>query len=93
MIVGVADRLTEDLLAGRRNARFPADLVRRAERKLAMIEAAEVLEDLASPPGNRLHPLKGDLTGFHAISINAQWRVVFRWTAGGADDVRVTDYH
>ena len=58
-----------------------------------MLDAAADLEDLASPPGNRLHALSGDRTGFHAIRINDQWRIVFRWSDGGADDVEVTDYH
>ena len=93
MILSVADRLTEDLMTGRRNRRFPPALVARVERKLKMIEAAAQLSDLASPPGNGLHALKDDLAGFHAIKINDQWRIVFRWTEAGAEDVRVVDYH
>jgi toxin HigB-1 len=58
-----------------------------------MIEYAEVLRDLSSPPGNRLEALKGSLEGFHSIRINDQWRIVFRWTDLGATDVAVTDYH
>lgn len=93
MIVTTASTLTDDLLSGRRNKQFPPDLVKRAERKLAMIDAAERLEDLRQPPGNRLHALAGNLQGFHAISINDQWRIVFRWTEHGAEDVEVIDYH
>lgn len=93
MIVNTASSLTEDLLAGRRNAKFPANLVRRAERKLFMLDQAAALRDLASPPGNGLHALKGDLSGFHAIKINDQWRIVFRWTPEGPADVEVMDYH
>ena len=93
MIVNVVGQLTEHLVQGRRPRRFPPDVVARAERKLAMIAAAAVLEDLRQPPGNRLHALHGDRDGFHAISINDQWRIVFRWTEHGAEDVEVVDYH
>lgn len=58
-----------------------------------MIEAAAVLADLRSPPGNRLHALKGDRRGQHAIRINDQWRICFTWKAGAAEDVEITDYH
>jgi proteic killer suppression protein len=58
-----------------------------------MINAAGALRDLGSPPGNRLEALRGDLRGYHGIRINDQWRVVFRWAAGEADEVRITDYH
>jgi proteic killer suppression protein len=62
-------------------------------RKLDMLDYAGVLTDLASPPGNRLEALKGDLKGFHSVRINDQWRIVFRWTASGPADVDVLDYH
>jgi len=58
-----------------------------------MVNAAQVLSDLRSPPGNRLEALRGGLRGFHSIRINDQWRVVFRWAEGAAHDVRVLDYH
>jgi proteic killer suppression protein len=62
-------------------------------RKLDMLDYAGVLTDLASPPGDRLEALKGDLRGFHSIRINDQWRIVFRWTTSGPADVDVLDYH
>lgn len=93
MIVSVADRRTGNLLKGERVASFPHDLVRSVERKLRMIEAASALRDLTVPPGNKLHALKNDLLGYHAIRINDQWRIVFRWTEAGAEEVRVVDYH
>ena len=62
-------------------------------RKLDMLDYAHKLTDLASPPGNRLEALKGDLAGFHSIRINDQWRVVFRWTGSGPADVDIRDYH
>jgi proteic killer suppression protein len=60
---------------------------------LRLIAAASDLDDLRIPPSNRLHLLKGKLNGYHAIRINDQWRVAFRWIDGGAEDVKITDYH
>lgn len=68
-------------------------LARVAKRKLDMLDYADKLDDLRSPPGNRLEALKGDLAGFHSIRINDQWRVVFCWTDAGPAEVRVVDYH
>lgn len=64
-----------------------------ALRKLDMLDYAERLSDLASPPGNRLEALRGNLAGFHSVRINGQWRVVFRWTDQGPTDVDIRDYH
>ena len=64
-----------------------------AERKLIMLETAEVLDDLKSPPGNRLESLTGDREGLHSIRINKQWRLCFRWTDDGPVDVEIVDYH
>jgi proteic killer suppression protein len=65
-----------------------------ARRKLEMVEAAEVLENLRNPPGNRLEALKGDRKGQHSIRINDQWRVCFVWgDDNNAYDVEVCDYH
>ncbi len=64
-----------------------------AARKFDMLDYAEVLSDLASPPGNRLEALKGGLRGCHSIRVNSQWRVVFRWSASGPADVDIRDYH
>ena len=68
-------------------------VARVAKRKLDMLDYADKLDDLRSPPGNRLEALKGDLAGLHSIRINDQWRVVFRWTNAGPVDVRILDYH
>jgi proteic killer suppression protein len=62
-------------------------------RKLDMLDYAVALSDLASPPGNRLETLRGDLAGFHSVRINDQWRIVFRWTVSGPIEVDVRDYH
>jgi proteic killer suppression protein len=64
-----------------------------AARKLDMLDYAERLADLASPPGNRLEALKGRLLGFHGIRVNDRWRVVFRWTESGPAEVDIVDYH
>ena len=64
-----------------------------ALRKLDMLDAAVKLSDLRSPPGNRLEALKGDRKGQHSIRINRQWRICFRWTANGPENVEIVDYH
>lgn len=70
-----------------------ASFAKVAARKLDMLEFADQLSDLASPPGNRLEALKGDLGGYHSIRVNDQWRVVFRWMESGPTDVDIRDYH
>jgi proteic killer suppression protein len=62
-------------------------------QKLDMLHYAQKLDDLSSPPANRLEALKGNLKGFFSIRINDQWRIVFRWTSSGPEDVDVVDYH
>ncbi len=63
------------------------------KRKLDMLHYAGALEDLRSPPDNRLEALKGRMHGYHSVRVNDRWRIVFRWTFGGPTMVRVTDYH
>lgn len=58
-----------------------------------MLQAAHVLDDLRSPPANRLEALKGDRAGQHSIRINDQWRICFVWTDSGPEDVEIVDYH
>ena len=70
-----------------------AGVAKVAARKLDMLDYAHHLTDLKSPPGNRLEALKGNLSGFHSIRINDQWRVVFCWTDSGPTDVDIRDYH
>jgi proteic killer suppression protein len=69
------------------------DLAEAARRKLAMIDAAERLDDLRVPPGNRLETLGGDRAGQHSIRVNGQWRIVFFWRDDGAHEVEIVDYH
>lgn len=92
MIEGFGDKQTEKLWLGKRSG-FPADLLQRAIDKLNILDAATSLETLRVPPSNRLEALKGDRAGQHSIRINDQWRVCFRWEAGNARQVEITDYH
>ena len=96
MIASFDDRATEDLFHGRKSKRarrLASGAQSVALRKLDMLNAAQSLKDLNSPPGNRLEALRGKLRGYHSIRINDQWRIVLRWISGDAHDVRVTDYH
>lgn len=94
MIQSFADPETEAFyLRGKRPKAGWQNVMKVAARKLDMIRAAEGLEDLLSPPGNRLEALKGDRAGQHSIRINDQWRVCFCWTPIGPQDVEITDYH
>ena len=70
-----------------------ASIKKIAARKLDMLDYAAQLGDLRAPPGNRLEALKGDLSGFHSIRINDQWRVIFKWTLNGPAEVDIVDYH
>jgi proteic killer suppression protein len=72
---------------------FPTDAARVARRKLVQLNNATMLGDLASPPGNRLEALRGDLAGRYSIRINDQWRIVFRWGESGPEQVEIVDYH
>ena len=93
MIKTFADPQTEELFVAGESRRLPPEIARRARRKLEYIDLATCLRDLRSPPGNRLHKLRGDRAGQHAISVNDQWRICFRFVEGDAYDVEITDYH
>jgi proteic killer suppression protein len=83
---------TETLSNGNRVKRF-VNIAKVARRKLRQLEIAGRLNDLKVPPGNRLEVLKGRRSGQYSIRINDQWRVCFRWTNVGAEDVEIVDYH
>lgn len=93
MIKSFADKRTQELYSKGKTKKFPSDVASRASRKLEYVNLAEQLEDLKVPPGNRLHPLYGVRQGQHAISINDQWRICFRFEDGDAYEVEVCDYH
>jgi len=83
---------TEAVAKGERIKRF-AGIAAVARRKLRQLQIAGRLEDLRAPPGNRLEALRGDRAGQYSIRINDQFRVCFRWTDRGAEDVEIVDYH
>lgn len=94
MIVSLKNNATHQPTEGNRVARFVSIEVV-ARRKLRQLEIADALtlNDLRIPPGNRLELLKGDRVGQHSIRINDQFRICFRWTAAGPEDVEIVDYH
>ena len=92
MIRSFRDRATERV-ARRERVRQFASIERVALRKLAMLDAAHVLDDLKVPPGNRLEALRGDRRGQHSIRVNDQYRICFRWEDCNAYDVELCDYH
>ena len=94
-IQSFADKATEDFFCtGKlRKGIGWASIKSVVQRKLDMVHYAQLLSDLRSPPKNNLEALKGNLKGFHSIRINDQWRVIFRWTDNGPQEVYVDDYH
>lgn len=94
MIRSFKGKFAEAILTDRRLPKgFPQSLVKVTRRKLIQVNNAVVLNDLVVPPGNCLEILKGDLAGKHSIRINDQWRIIFRWTEAGPEDVEIVDYH
>ncbi len=93
MIKTFGDKRTQEVYSAGKSKRFPADVAKRARRKLEYVDLATCLDDLKVPPGNRLHTLERDRKGQHAIRINDQWRVCFRFVDGDAYDVEIADYH
>ena len=92
MIVSFKCADTEALARGQRVRRF-VNIESVARRKLRQLQIAGRLEDLRVPPGHRLQALKGERAEQHSIRVNNQFRVCFRWTAAGAEDVEIVDYH
>jgi proteic killer suppression protein len=93
MIQSFADKETERVWKGVISRKIPADIQNRAFQKLRFIHAASLIESLRFPPSNQLHALQGNLKGKWAIRINDQWRICFKFEAGNAYDVEITDYH
>jgi proteic killer suppression protein len=88
-----ADKETERVWRRQRVRALDQGTQRAALRKLLILDAAETLDDLRVPPGNRLEKLKGNRAGSYSVRINQQWRICFRWTAAGPEDVEIVDYH
>jgi proteic killer suppression protein len=93
VIKSFRDRDTEAVFERQPVPGLPVDIGRRALRKLLILDAAEELVDLLTPPGNRLEKLTGNRAGLHSIRINDQWRICFRWREGHAYEVEIVDYH
>jgi proteic killer suppression protein len=93
MIQSFADAETERFFATGRSKRFPPEKRQRAAMRLTQLDAATRIEDLGSPPSNRLEALRGERKGQWSIRVNDQWRVCFRFSGGDAFDVEITDYH
>ncbi len=93
VIRSFGDRESEKLFRRERSRAVPASLTRATLRKLLILDAAECVEDLRMPPGNRLEKLKGDRAGQHSIRINDRYRICFVWRRDGAEAVEIVDYH
>jgi len=93
VIKSFADRDAERLFKREAVRRFPGDLLRTMLRKLVALDAADALDDMRVPPGNRLEKLKGRRSGQYSIRVNDQWRICFGWRDGDAHDVEIVDYH
>ncbi len=93
MIKSFHDKETKRLFARQFSRRFPANLHKAAWSKLAILDAAERLDDLRVPPGNHLEKLSGKRVGQYSIRVNDQYRVCFEWRSGDAYEVEITDYH
>lgn len=93
VLMSFADKDTERVWRRERSRRLDPDTQRAALRKLLILDAADVLEDLRVPPGNRLEKLRSDRSGQYSVRVNQQWRICFRWTSAGPEDVEIVDYH
>jgi len=88
-----ADKEAERVWRRERGRKLDQNTQRAALRKLLILDAAETLDDLRVPPGNRLEKLKGDRAGSYSVRINQQWRICFSWTDAGPEGVEIVDYH
>lgn len=90
--ISFRDKETEHVWNRQRLRNLDEITQRSALRKLLILDAAEALSDLTVPPDNRLEKLQGDRADMYSICVNRQWRICFRWTTGGAEDVELVDY-
>lgn len=93
MIKLFGNKETEKIYLGKISRRYPPEIQQIARRKLKMLHAAQNLTDLTVPPANRLEKLQGNLSSYHSIRVNQQWRIVFIWHENDALDVQLVDYH
>ena len=93
MIQSFGSKETEKIWNGIRVKKMPLEIQSVGRRKLRMLNNSQDIKDLRIPPSNRLEKLSGDLKDFYSIRINKQWRIIFTWNNGNANEVRITDYH
>jgi len=93
LIVSYRNKRSAEIAGGKAVKGFPSDVLASARRRLTVLNYAKSLEDLRIPPGNRLEKLKADRESQYSIRINSQWRICFRWTDQGPDDVEIVDHH
>ena len=93
MLTSFGNKNTQKIWEGERVKGFPTEVQEIARRKLRMLNNSQNLTDLMIPPSNRLEKLKGTLKNFYSIRVNDQWRIIFKWNNGNADEVELIDYH
>ncbi len=93
MIKEFGNKETEKIWNGIRSKKLPSEIQNVARRKLRMLNNAFDISDLRIPPANRLEKLKGNLSEYHSIRINNQWKIVFKWLNDDAYEVKIVDYH
>jgi proteic killer suppression protein len=96
LIISFGNQGTADLFNGietREAKKIPSEITKTALKKLDMLNAAEQLDELKVPPGNRLEALKGNLKYYYSIRINNRWRIIFQWDNGKVSQVQIIDYH
>ena len=93
MIVSFGSKETHKIWGGERVKGISLQIQEIGRRKLRMLNNSQNIADLKIPPSNRLEKLKGNLKDYYSIRINEQWRIVFKWSAGNASEVKIMDYH
>jgi proteic killer suppression protein len=93
MIISNGDKDRKKIWEGERIKGISTEIQEVARRKLRMLNNSQDINDLQIPPSNRLEKLKGSLKEFYSIRINSQWRIIFKWNNGNADQVELVDYH
>ena len=93
MLKSFGSKETEKIWNGVKSSKIPPEIQKIGRRKLRMINNSTDLNDLRIPPSNRLEKLSGNLKDFYSIRINDQWRIIFKWQAGNAQEVEIIDYH
>ena len=93
MLTSFGNKDTQKIWEGERVKGLPTEVQEIARRKLRMLNNSQNLTDLMIPPSNRLEKLKGTLKNFYSIRVNDQWRIIFKWNNGNADEVELIDYH